>query len=347
MNRSIWILWMWRIGFLLLLFWLIPYSWALILALFTALLLNGIVDWLCKSFSMKRLWAVFIVFVLYVGSLTTLTFLLISVLTRQIITVSEKVPNIARELYQTVMLPFIKQWEQYSKTLPADTIWSIENAMERGIRSLEGFTQNFVQGTVQFVTSVPALFIDLLIYLIAVFLICLELPIIRERVKQFFRDSTYQKISFVYQDLSIAAVGFLKAQVLLSLLTFIMAYAGLWLLNVPYTLLLTLLIVIVDILPILGTGSVLVPWAIIVFFQGNQHLAIGLLLLFLVITIVRRTVEPKVYSANMGLTPLAALISLYLGFKLLGFIGLFVGPALVIVYETLKKVGVIKPNFKL
>jgi predicted PurR-regulated permease PerM len=116
---------------------------------------------------------------------------------------------------------------------------------------------------------------------------------------------------------------------------------------VKYTMLLALLIVIVDILPILGTGSVLVPWATIVWAQGNPHMGIGLIILFFVITIVRRIIEPKIYSANMGLTPLASLVSLYLGFKVLGFIGLFLGPAVLIIYNTLKKAGVIKPNFKI
>lgn len=76
-----------------------------------------------------------------------------------------------------------------------------------------------------------------------------------------------------------AAVGFIKAQILLSLITFIMAYGGLWLLNVKYTIPLALLIVVVDILPILGTGSVLVPWAVIVWAQGNHHLGVGLIIL--------------------------------------------------------------------
>ncbi|MGG4265939.1 AI-2E family transporter [Peribacillus simplex] len=98
---------------------------------------------------------------------------------------------------------------------------------------------------------------------------------LRKKAFHYLKISTYQKISLVYQDLSMAAVGFIKGQILLSLITFIMAYGGLWL-NVKYTIPLTLLIVVVNILPILGTGSVLVPWAVIVWAQGNHHLGIGL-----------------------------------------------------------------------
>jgi sporulation integral membrane protein YtvI len=340
--------WFWRIVILLIVIFLVPYSWTLIFAFITAMLLDGFVSSISKTFKLKnRLWSVLIAFLVYVGALLGLAFIVVSVLTKQIINFSQKSPGFAKDLYSSVVLPFMKRWESYAQTLPAEVIKSAEGTVEKGIASLEKFTQNLVEGTVQLVAVVPGFLIDFLIYLIALFLILLEFPAIKRKVRTFLKESTYQKFSLVFQDLSKAGIGFIKAQLLLSLITFVMAYTGLWLLKVPYTLLLSVLILFVDILPILGTGSVLVPWAIVAMFQGNQHLGIGLIIMFIVITIVRRIVEPKVYSANMGLTPLAAVISLYLGFKILGFAGLFLGPALVIVYETLRKAGVIKMNFRL
>ncbi|MGE6377520.1 sporulation integral membrane protein YtvI [Peribacillus muralis] len=347
MNAAVFFRWFWRFLFLLGIIFVIPYSWALILALLTAILLDGMVRMMSETAKLHRLWAVLISFVLYVGGLLGITYFSFSVLIKKIFVYSEEFPGLIREMYLTAILPVIRQWEQYSQTLPPNLIQSVEQTMEKGVKALEGFTEGFVQDMVQFVTLIPGLFIDFLIYLIALFLISLELPKLKKKAMQYLKTSTFQKISLVYHDLSMAAVGFIKAQVLLSLITFIMAYGGLWLLNVRYAIPLALLIVVVDILPILGTGSVLVPWAVIVWAQGNHHLGIGLVILFLVITIIRRIIEPKIYSANMGLSPLASLISLYLGFKMLGFIGLFLGPSLVIVYETLKKAGVIKSNFKL
>ncbi|KWW13988.1 sporulation protein [Peribacillus simplex] len=347
MNVADFFRWFWRGIILLGIIFIIPYSWALILALLTAILLDGLVRMISETAKLHRLWAVLISFVLYVGSLLGITYFSFSVLIKKIMVYSEEFPELIRQMYLTAILPVIRQWEQYSQTLPPNLIQSVEQTMEKGVKALEGFTEGFVQDMVQFVTLIPGLFIDLLIYLIALFLISLELPKLRKKGVQYLKTSTFQKISLVYQDLSNAAIGFIKAQVLLSLITFIMAYGGLWLLNVKYAIPLALLIVVVDILPILGTGSVLVPWAAIVWAQGNHHLGIGLVILFLVITIVRRTIEPKIYSANMGLSPLASLISLYLGFKMLGFVGLFLGPSLLIVYDTLKKAGVIKSNFKL
>ncbi|WP_100403984.1 sporulation integral membrane protein YtvI, partial [Bacillus sp. FJAT-42315] len=161
------------------------------------------------------------------------------------------------------------------------------------------------------------------------------------------KDSTKEKLYLITGQLNKAGVGFIKAQIFLSAVTFLMAFIGLSILQVPYAVLLSILIVFVDVLPILGTGSVLVPWAVISFFQENQFLGIGLILLFIVITVVRRILEPKVFSSNMGISPLAALISLFVGFKILGFIGFFVGPAIVIVYDTLREAGILKSRWKI
>ncbi|YCI78077.1 sporulation integral membrane protein YtvI [Bacillus sp. R1-10] len=347
MNVAVFFRWFWRGIFLLVILIVIPYSWALILALLTAILLDGLVRMIGETANLHRFWAVLFSFVLYVGGLMSITYFSFSVLIKKVIVYSEEFPGFIREVYLTAILPVIRQWERYSQTLPPNLIQSVEQTMEKGVMALEGFTEGFVQDMVQFVTLIPGFFIDFLIYLIALFLISLELPKLRKKAVFYLKTSTYQKISLVYQDLSMAAVGFIKAQILLSLITFIMAYGGLWLLNVKYMVPLAMLIVVVDILPILGTGSVLVPWAAIVWAQGNHHLGIGLIILFLVITIIRRTIEPKIYSANMGLSPLASLVSLYLGFKMLGFLGLFLGPSILIVYDTLKRAGVIKTNFKI
>lgn len=160
-------------------------------------------------------------------------------------------------------------------------------------------------------------------------------------------ERTHQRLAMIVAQLSKAGIGFIKAQFLLSLITFFLALVGLLLLKVDYAVMMALLIVVVDILPILGTGSVLVPLGIISIANGNSGLGAGLIVLFLIITVVRRIIEPKVFSTNLGISPLAALVSVYLGFQLLGFIGLFIGPALVILLEAMIKAGVIKFSFKL
>lgn len=325
---------------------ILPYSLPLIFALVTAVLLEGLVKWLMDKLRLKRLQSVIAVFTGYVLMLMVIGYNMIAIITTQTIALSEKTPTFVKDFYRTGIRPLIKKWQFYSQSLPVEVISSIEKTVENSITSLDSFLQSILQSTINFLTVIPGFLIEVLIYLVALFMISLELPRLKNKLEHYLTEQTKLKVFVVTSELSKAGVGFIKAQIILSFMTFIMAFIGLTILQVSYTALLSLLIVVVDILPILGTGSVLVPWAIVAIIQGNTFLGIGLIILFFVITIVRRIVEPKVYSSSLGISPLAALISLYIGFKLLGIVGVFLGPAMVIVYDTLKKANVIKLNFK-
>jgi sporulation integral membrane protein YtvI len=130
-------------------------------------------------------------------------------------------------------------------------------------------------------------------------------------------------------------------------MTYIITLLGLLILNVNYAMAIALLIIIVDLLPILGTGSFIVPWAIYNAATGNLALGIGLFILFLVITIIRRVVEPKILGDAVGIGALPALVSLYIGFKLVGVIGFFLGPLVVIVYQAMRRVGLLEFKIRL
>jgi predicted PurR-regulated permease PerM len=109
------------------------------------------------------------------------------------------------------------------------------------------------------------------------------------------------------------------------LVTYALALIGLIILNLKCATLIAFVIVLVDILPIIGTGSFLVPWAVYSFVIGNSRIGVGLILLFVVITVVRRIIEPKILGSSLGISALAAFIGLYLGFQLIGFFGSFLG----------------------
>ena len=153
----------------------------------------------------------------------------------------------------------------------------------------------------------------------------------------------------------ISALGsYLKAQGTLILISFIEVLIGLYIfkwigLNVNYPLLSALGIAFVDALPILGAGTVILPWAIISSVNGNIRLAIALVILFIIITIVRQILEPKIVSNKIGVHPIFTLIAMYTGFKLIGLIGLFIGPIILIilqnVFETTIDNGILKSLF--
>ncbi|MFC3885169.1 sporulation integral membrane protein YtvI [Bacillus songklensis] len=339
--------WIFLVVVLALLAWFLPYSMPLVLGLFTALLLDGAVRFFEGRFSLKRIYAVTITFCLFLAGIGLLFYFVIVMLIDQIVIFSKRVPEWVRNFNVEPIKEYIFQWQKVSDNLPPEIVTSIESSIDSSKQALIQFASNVAESTINLLATVPTFMIELIIYFIALFLFSLELPSLKRKVTSFLTDKTKSKVELIMRQLSRAGVGFLKAQFLLSFITFIISFVGLSILGVKYVAIISLIIVLVDLLPILGTGSALVPWAIFLIMSGDSKTGIGLIILFVVITVVRRVIEPKVFSQSLGISPLASLISIYLGFKMLGFIGLLVGPALVIVIETIIRANILKLNFKI
>ena len=119
---------------------------------------------------------------------------------------------------------------------------------------------------------------------------------------------------------------YLRAYLFLGFLTFLQAFIGLAVLKIPYAFLLALAIAIVDVLPLLGTGVILIPWALIALLTGNVPLAIGLGILYGITTAVRQILEPKLIGDGLGLHPLLSLVAMYAGLRLFGVWGMILAP---------------------
>lgn len=128
-----------------------------------------------------------------------------------------------------------------------------------------------------------------------------------------------------------AILGYLRAQLILMLITMGQTLIGLYLLRVDYVLLITFVVGFLDLLPVLGPGLVFVPWIIIAFFLGQIRLAVALLVLYGIISLVRQLIQPKIVGDSIGIHPLETLISLYIGLKVLGVLGLILGPILLVI----------------
>lgn len=133
---------------------------------------------------------------------------------------------------------------------------------------------------------------------------------------------------------------FLKSYSILFLLTFAELLAGFFVMGIPHALLCAFAIAAFDILPALGTGGILVPWALILFVTGDTALAIEMIVLETVITVIRNVVEPKIVGRHIGLHPLAALISMYVGLKTFGLIGMFLFPVTIVIIKSFEKNGI-------
>ncbi|MBE6558099.1 MAG: sporulation integral membrane protein YtvI [Ruminococcaceae bacterium] len=123
-----------------------------------------------------------------------------------------------------------------------------------------------------------------------------------------------------------ALTRYLRAYVILGLITFGEMFLGLSVLKVPYAFLLAWVIALVDFLPLLGAGTVLLPWAAVSLLMGNGGLATGLTVIFGAHTLLRQILEPKLISRELGLSPLTSLAAVYTGWTLFGVGGMLVAP---------------------
>ena len=131
--------------------------------------------------------------------------------------------------------------------------------------------------------------------------------------------------------------SYLRAYLILMGITFIEISVGLLCLRVDNPFGIAGVIAIADALPVLGTGTIVLPWAVICLFKGEFYLAIGLILLYLIVTIVRQFIEPKIVGDQLGLPPLVTIICIYLGFVWFGVLGAILFPVVMNIIFKLQK----------
>ena len=190
--------------------------------------------------------------------------------------------------------------------------------------------------------SVPGLFIKTLITIIASFFISVDYYEITFFIAKQL-DTKWISIMYDAEEYAkTALVQYIKSYSLILFITFCEITLGLWLLGIKRPALISLLISVFDILPAVGTGGIIIPWGIIALIMGDIPLGIGMLALYLIVTVVRNTIEPKVVGEQVGLHPVITLMSMFLGSQIMGIVGLFGFPIGLVILTKLNNSGKIK-----
>jgi sporulation integral membrane protein YtvI len=316
-----------------------------LLALVAAIFLEPLTKLLMKRTRMNRLAASTISSTIFTVLLLGVIGLIGMKLVSELSNFFGKMPDILKNA-NTYIRDILKQLQSYSNNGNTPLPDQLEDWVSKLIDALTALSSKISSILLGFAAGVPDFFIFFIVFLVAVYLFALSLPSMKSSFLSLFEDKSRLQVEDVLVSLRKSVFGFLRAQLLLSVITYILSFIGLLIIGTGYPLAIALLIVFVDILPILGTGSVLVPWALYQLVTGDVYTGIGLLLLFLVITVVRRIVEPKILGDAVGIGALSALISLYVGYELVGLIGVFLGPIVVIVFMAMRKAGLFEFKIK-
>ena len=175
-------------------------------------------------------------------------------------------------------------------------------------------------------SALPSVLFFLIVSVVACFYFCTDGVSITRSFGAFLPHRWKQKMPKIKENLRDVLKKYVKAYGVLLLLTFALLLVGFWILRVEYAFLLAFLIALADLLPVIGVGTILIPWGIVMLLQKQFYLGFGLLILYLVISLVRQVAEPKVLGKSLGLHPLLTLFATYVGFTLFGLLGMILAP---------------------
>ena len=228
--------------------------------------------------------------------------------------------------------------------VPEQVISIMENSSDKIINTITNFIYNVLTKVTHIIALVPEFAIYTFITILATYFICTDRMYIIDQMEHHLPSLWAKKIGIHLRNIIKSLGDYLKAEVILIIISFFIVLIGLYILkftgnNIQYPLLAALGIGIVDALPILGSGMVMIPWAIIVGINGNLSLGIYIMIVYIVATIVRQLIEPKIVSHNIGIHPIFTLIAMYTGFKLSGVLGLFIGPIIFIILKNIFSVS--------
>ncbi|MBO5324536.1 MAG: sporulation integral membrane protein YtvI [Oscillospiraceae bacterium] len=222
---------------------------------------------------------------------------------------------------------------------------SVENLFSGSSRILDrvsGWLLNIASGVLK---ALPDSALGLGTWILAAYMTSAKLP----KIKQFLATQLPQKWTDRYlpalKRLRHSLALWLTAQLKLTGITFAVLAVGFFMLRIPYGIAWAALICLVDALPILGTGTVLIPWSLVSFLQGDHLQAVGLLSIYGVAALLRCVLEPRLVGKHLGLDPLLTLFSLYAGYHLWGIFGMLLAPLLTVtVTQLLRKPETDRPN---
>lgn len=260
----------------------------------------------------------------------------------------------APKLFANVLVPLLEEGANWLETTVAayDTMLAswIDNVLSTALRTITQFVTDFSGRAVMWVTSsatsIPSLIVDMVIMVISTFFIVLDfdkvwgflVKLVPGKQRGLLNTSLYYAKTMV--------LVYIKSYAFLFLLTFVELSLGFWVLGIANAVLLALLIAVFDLLPILGTGGVLLPWAVICLLIDKLKLGIGILVLYLIITGIRNTLEPKIVGKQIGMHPLATLVAMLLGLRLFGLLGLIGFPVALTVANAVRRSGQDEQNEK-
>ena len=305
-----------------------------VLAAVLAFCLQGAVRRLCEKFRFNRTFAAVFTFFVLFGSVMFAAVWLVRVLYRQLTELISALPRYSESisagynaLVEKVNAFFGKMPDMggFLEDIPTAALTA---AAEKAASALTDLAARLAQ-------SIPSFLLSLTVTVIAGAYLTKDFDKLTSFLKASVPHRTAEKLLHIKNTTLKNIQKLLKGYIIIIALTFSELLIGLWVLNIKYALVIALVTALVDILPVLGSGTVLIPWAAVSALTGDPSRAIGLVILYIIITAVRNIAEPKIIGSKLGVHPVLMLASVFVGLRLFGAMGILLAPVAVIVIKSI------------
>lgn len=317
-----------------------------VLAVVLSYILKRPIQFLMRKLKLPRKWAAIIVVLIFYSTVGLLVSLLFIRALSEVVSIVVAIPKLYEQNVSPVLISLFGNLEQSIISQDASLTATLENLLEQFVKSIGEIISDLSMSVVGYVSdftaSLPGLFIEIVLLIISTFFITIDY----DKLAGFIFRQLSPKAKTTFVEVKEYVVGTLfvciRSYALIMSITFVELSFGLTLLRIENAVLIAFLIAMFDILPVLGTGGIMLPWVGITVLQGDYSLALGLLLVYVAITVIRNIIEPKIVGKQIGLHPILTLSSMYLGVQLFGVIGLFGFPIGLSLLGHLNSKGIIK-----
>ncbi len=316
-----------------------------LIALIVSLLLKPLVQFLREKVHLHKGFAgIFVVLLFY----ALIGFLLI-ILGAQIFATLKSFFIRLPSIYSSAIVPWVQDTfaslETFTAKLDPD-IASAYNVLATKLTTSLGETvvnvsKQVVTGVTNITLRTPGFLLKLIITVIATLFLSIDFPKIRAFIVRQLSEKNHNMLHSIHVELSRTLGRYVRSYALIMLITFAEIAIGLNIIGVSSAFGVAALIAVFDILPVVGSGMVLLPWTIITLISGNYPRALGLGILYVIVIIVRNIIEPKIVGDRVGLHPIVTLLAMVLGTYIFGGVGLLGLPIALALIHSLNREGVI------
>lgn len=318
----------------------LPVLFPFIVAFSISLILRHPVDFISKYFKINRKFVGVLLLLFLYGSISFVFIFFGTKLFRYIGELFQKLPEIYATNIEPALNIIIYKIQDIIPEL--NVVLDLESISKYIMNIINSISLSAVNLIASIATKIPSFLVKFIFAIIASFLCTLDYYKVTGFIMRQFPERVQEIIINVKQNIFGTILKFIKAYSILMLVTFIQLSIGLTIFNIQNAITLAAIFSMLDVLPAIGVGGLLIPWSIIEFIKGNYNLAVGLLIIYGIIAIVRSILEPKVIGKQIGLNPLITLTSMFLGAEILGFFGIFIFPIIATIIKYLNDSGTLK-----